>query len=193
VDKKKTEILLDLAEQNEGYVSSASAASFGIAQTYLSEVKDSGLFVKVSKGLYLKRGFERDPFFELSFRYKKVVFGLRSALYLRGLTDEPILEVNLPLNYLTQGIEGVRARHVGEKEYGLGQTLAVTKQGNLVMTYSLERIMIDLLRRNGEFAKDEFVSLWLAAKNKNPYHDSLLSLAEAFHVEGEFALMDRLY
>jgi hypothetical protein len=159
----------------------------------LSEVKDSGLFIKVSKGLYLKRGFERDPFFELSFRYKKVVFGLRSALYLRGLTDEPTLEVNLPLNYLTQGIEGVRARHVGEKEYGLGQTLAVTKQGNLVMTYSLERIMIDLLRRNGEFTKDEFVSLWLAAKNKNPYHDSLLSLAEVFHVEGEFALMDRLY
>ncbi len=182
-----------MAEENEGYVSSASAASYGIAQTYLSEIKESGLFTKVCKGLYIKRGFERDPFFEMSFRYHKAVFALRSALYLHGLTNEIAFEVNLPLNYLTKGISGASARHVGQKEYTAGQILAVTKHGNLVTTYSLERTMIDLLRRHEEFSTEEFVSLWREAKKKNPYREVLLALASDFHVQGEFLLMDRLY
>ena len=193
MSKKKTEILFDLAEQNDGYVSVASAQENGIAQTYLSLACESGLFAKVSKGLYLKRGYEHDPFYELAFRYRKCVFALRSALYLHGLSDVCTYEIHLPLNYQNKGIEGASVRHVGEKEYGVGQILAVTPHGNLVNTYSIERCMVDLLRRNQEFAKEEFVDIWLRAKKKNPYPEVLRHIAQAFHVEGELDLMNRLY
>ncbi len=193
MDKKKTALLLDLAATNDGYVSVAEAKAYGIAQTYLCAAEEAGLFAKVSKGLYLKKGFERDRFYELFFRYHKAVFSLRSALFLHGLSDSETLAVNLPTNYLTKGIEGIACRHVGEKEYGLGQSLVVTPRGNLVNSYDLERTLIDLLRYNESFSKEKFLSLWLRGKEKSPYPEKLFSYAEAFHVDGELRLMMRLY
>ena len=192
MEKKKTAILLELAEENDGYVSVSQAKDFGIAQTYLSSASEEGLFTRISKGLYLKRGYARDPFYELFFQYHKVVFSLRSALYLHGLSHEENLEVNLPLNYLTKGIPDIPCRHVGAKEYGLGQALVITPRGNMVNSYDLERTMIDLLRQHERFSKEEFLSLWRKGKEKSPYVEKLRDYAEAFHVEGELSLMMRL-
>ena len=188
MEKKKTELLFDMAEANDGYVSVAEARQNGLAQTYLSLAEEAGLFLRVCKGLYRKKGSPEDPFYELSFRYRKAVFSFRSALYLHGLTDQQALEVHLPQNYLTQGIEGIPCRHVGAKEYGLGQALAVTPLGNLVPTYDLERTLIELLRRQKEFSKEEFLFLWKKGLRKKPYEEKLFFYADKFHIVGELEL-----
>ena len=191
--KKNTEVLFDLAEQNDGYVSVAEARGFGLAQTYLCAAEEEGLFTKVTKGLYLKRGYARDTFYELSFRYHKVVFARKSALFLHGLSKEETVEATLPLNYLTSGIEGLPCRHVGQKEYALGLSYVVTPRGNLVNCYDLERTLIDLLRYKDLFDKETFLSLWMKGKEKAPYFEKLRSYADAFHVEGELSLMEKLF
>ena len=190
--KKNDELLLDLADENDGYVSAASARENGIAQTYLSSMCAQGIFLKAGKGLYRKRGYEADPFFELRFRYAKAVFSLDSCLFLHGLTDTSALSVHLPTNYLTHGIEGVSCRHVGEKEYSLGQSLVVTPRGNLVMAYDIERTLIELIRQQSRFSKEEFLSLWENGKKKSPYPSKLAQYAQAFHVEGELSLLQKL-
>lgn len=193
MEKKKTAILLELAEDNDGYVSVAQAREFGIAQTYLSSATEEGYFVKISKGLYLKKGYSRDPYFELFFQYHKAVFSFRSALYLHGLSPSETVEVSLPLNYLTKGIPDIACRHVGAKEYGLGMALVITPRGNMVNSYDLERTLVDLLRHHDDFTKEEFLSLWAKGKEKSPYWDKLRAYAEAFHVEGELSLLRQLY
>ena len=193
MDKKKLERLLDLSDANDGYVSVAEAKGLGIAQTYLCSLEEDGLFQKVSKGLYLKKGYLRDPFYETAFRYRRVVFSFYSALYLHGLLQQERLSVNLPANYLTKGIEGIACRHVGEKEYSLGQCLVVTPRGNLVSSYDLERTMVDLIRHMEEFSNEEFLSLWKKGKEKSPYLEKLLRYGEEFHVSGELRLLLRLY
>ena len=193
MDKKKTEVLFDLAEQNDGYVSVAEAASFGLAQTYLCAAEEEGLFQRISKGLYLKRGFQRDVFYELTFRYRKAVFARASALYLHGLSDIASVEVNLPLNYFTSGIGEIPCRHVGQKEYTLGLSYVVTPRGNLVNCYDLERTLIDLIRYRDSFSKEDFLSCWLKGKEKSPYQEKLEAYASAFHVEGELSLLQKLY
>ena len=190
--KKNDELLLDLADENDGYVSASIARENGIALSYLSSMCESGIFTRVGKGLYRKRGYEPDPFFELSFHYGKAVFSLDSCLYLHGLTPVLALSVNLPANYLTKGIEGASCRHVGEKEYLTGQSLVVTPKGNLVMAYDLERTLIDLLRAHERFSKEEFIALWQAGKKKSPYLGKLAQYAQAFHVEGELSLVEQL-
>ncbi len=190
--KKNDELLLDLADENDGYVSVAAARENGIAQTYLSSMCAQGIFSKVGKGLYRKRGYEADPFFELRFRYGKAVFSLESCLYLHGLSPTLTLSVNLPANYLTHGIDGVTCRHVGEKEYMTGQSLVVTPKGNLVMAYDLERTLIELIRQQDRFGKEEFLSLWENGQKKSPYPSKLARYAEAFHVEGELSLLLKL-
>ena len=193
MDIKKTAVLLDLAERNDGYVSVSEAADFGVAQTYLCSAEEDGLFQKISKGLYLKKGYPHDRFYEVAFRYRKTVFARRSALYLHGLLEEETLEANLPSNYLTSGISGVRARHAGKKEYELGISLIVTPRGNLVNTYDLERTLIDVLRDIDSYTKEELLSIWEKAKEKSPYQDKMDAYASAFHVEGELSLMRKLY
>lgn len=193
MDKKKTELLFELAEQNDGYVSVAEARNLGVAQTYLCMAEEEGLFQKVSKGLYLRRGAAKDPFYELTFRYHKAIFARASALYLHGLTDTPVMEVNLPMNYFTSGIEGASSRHAGAKEYSLGFSYVVTPTGNLVNCYDIERTLIDVLRHKDSFTKEEFLSIWLKGKEKSPYAEKLRQYAEAFHVEGELSLMQKLF
>ena len=107
MDKKKAYQILELADNHDGYVSVEEAKAHGIAQTYLSEEEKQGLFRRVAKGLYLKRGYPLDPYFLLHYKYKKAVFSLRSALALHGLIDSDEISVNLPNNYMTKGIEGV--------------------------------------------------------------------------------------
>lgn len=193
MDKKKTEILFDIVEDNDGYVSVSLARDFGVFQTYLCALEEQGFFTKVSKGLYVRKGYPRDIFYELSFRYHKAVFALPSALYLHHLAEEEVLQVNLPTNYLTSGIEGIKCRHVGEKEYRLGQSLVVTPRGNLVNSYDLERTLIDLLRARNNYEKEVFLSLWDKGMKKVPYRERLHSYAQAFHVEGELELLEYLY
>ncbi|MCR5348673.1 MAG: type IV toxin-antitoxin system AbiEi family antitoxin domain-containing protein [Bacilli bacterium] len=193
MEEKKTAVLLEYADLNDGYVSVESAKGQGIAQTYLSFAEKEGLFTKVSKGLYIKRGYMRDPFYELAFRYRKAVFSLKSCLFLHGVTQEETLEVHLPRNYCTHGIEGVSSRHVGEKEFTLGQSIVVTPRGNFVNGYDLERTMIDLLRNRVRYGKDDFLFLWRACKEKSPYREKLEAYAQAFHVEGELSLLDYLF
>ena len=193
MDKKKLTRLLDLSDANDGYVSVSEAKGLGIAQTYLCSLEEDGLFKKVSKGLYLKKGYARDVFYETSFRYRRAVFSFPSTLFLHGLVEEEHLSVNLPLNYLTQGIEGIACRHVGEKEYGLGQALVVTPRGNLVSSYDLERTMVDLVRHHEDFEINTFISIWRKAKEKSPYLEKLLAYAREFHVDGEIRLLLRLY
>ena len=192
MNKKKTEVLFDLADINGGYVSALEARENGVAQTYLSLVVKEGLFLKVSKGLYIRKGSVRDPFYELGFRYHKAVFCRQTALYLHGLIEEPALEVNLPLNYLNKGIPHVHVHHAGAKEYSLGQIFVVTPRGNLVNSYSLERTMVDLLREKERYGKQEFLRLWHKAKEKSPYMEELRRLAEAFHVAGELTMVEFL-
>lgn len=193
MEVKKTEILLDLAEQNDGYVSVAEAASFGVAQTYLCMAEEEGLFQKVSKGLYRKRGFASDRFYELSFRFRKIVFARKSALFLHGIATDEDYEVNLPLNYMNGGIEGVACVHAGKKEYEVGQSILVTPRGNLANSYDLERTLIDLLRHHDQFDKDTFLALWNKGNEKSPYPEKLDAYARQFHVEGELSLLRKLY
>jgi predicted transcriptional regulator of viral defense system len=160
VDKKKAYQILELADNHDGYVSVEEAKAHGIAQTYLSEEEKQGLFRRVAKGLYLKRGYPLDPYFLLHYKYKKAVFSLRSALALHGLIDSNEINVNLPNNYMTKGIEGAKSRHVGNKEFNVGLALAVTPNGTLVPCYDIERSVLDTIRYLDQFTRAELSLIW---------------------------------
>jgi len=193
VNKKKNEILLDLIENNDGYISVQEAKENGIERTYLFSLEEDGYLRKVARGLYLRKGLEVDPFYLIHFTYKRASFSLRSSAFLQGLLPlDPVLSVNLPAGYMTKGIEGARCRHVGEKEYALGLSLAVSPNGTLVPCYDLERTMIDILRYQGAFSKEELKTSLQEGFKKNPYQEKLEAYAKAFHCEAELRLVQKL-
>ena len=192
MDKKKAYQILELADNHDGYVSVEEAKAHGIAQTYLSEEEKQGLFRRVAKGLYLKRGYPLDPYFLLHYKYKKAVFSLRSALALHGLIDSDEISVNLPNNYMTKGIEGAKSRHVGNKEFNVGLALAVTPNGTLVPCYDIERSVLDTIRYLDQFTRAELSLIWKGAYAKGMDEEKLIEYAKTFHVEGEVRLIKKM-
>lgn len=193
MNKKKNEILLDLIENNDGYISVQEAKENGIERTYLFSLEEDGYLRKVARGLYLRKGLEVDPFYLIHFTYKKAAFSLRSSAFLQGLLPlEQTLSVNLPAGYMTKGILGAKSRHVGEKEYALGLSLAVSPNGTLVPCYDLERTMIDIIRYQESFSKEELEAALIEGFKKNPYQEKLDSYAKAFHLEAELKLIQKL-
>ncbi len=180
-EKKSFEILV-LAENNNGYISVKEAKQAGIAQQYLVLAEEAGQFVKASRGLYVKKGYPLDPYYILQFRYKKAVFSSLSALYLHGLIEErKEICVNLPRGYLTHGIKGVNARHTSEKEYNVGQGLAVSPNGHLVESYDIERTFLDAFRERDEWNLD-MKNIFERFKKKGFDKDKLLLYAAEFHL-----------
>ncbi len=190
VKQKKSELLLQVIDNNDGYVSVKEAGEKGIERTYLMDLVESGYLRKVGRGLYLKRGLPLDPYYLLHFTYRKAVFAGASALYLHGLIDEnEILEVILPANYMTKGIEGAKSRHVGKKEYEAGLSLTVSPHGTLVPCLDLERTLIDTIRYIDRFGKETWQHVWERGLSKNPYRSKLEDYARAFHCESALSVI----
>lgn len=194
MDTRKINRLKVLAENNDGYVSVEDAKAIGIAQTYLGLAVEMGEFQKVGKGLYLAKGYARDDYHLLHHRYKKAVFSFLSSAYLHGLLEEePPLQVYLPTNYMTKGIEGASCRHYGDKEYNTGLSLIVSPRGSIVPCYDIERTLIDILRRREEMPKSRFLSIFEKAKKIGFYEEKLWKYASLFHVEEELKLLFYLF
>lgn len=168
MNQKKAYLLLELADDNDGYVSVEDAKLHGIEQTYLVEEEKQGLFKKVAKGLYLRTGYEEDRYYITHFIYKKAVYARRSCAILHGLIEEDgkVPMINLPANYMTGGIDGASCRHVGKKELETGVSLVVSPSGNLVLGYDIERVFIDALRYPSDYSQKELESLIKKALNQ---------------------------
>ncbi|MGM9813606.1 MAG: hypothetical protein ACI32C_01675 [Candidatus Enteromonas sp.] len=181
--KKRIEELLDLAELNDGYVSVDEAKKNGIEQTYLCLGEEMGIFQKATKGLYIKKGYLVDPYFILHFRYRKAVFALRSALYLHGLAPMPEkIEVALPRNYMTSGIEGASCIRKSKEKYLLGLSLAVSPHGPLVPVYDKEMTVLDVILYRDRFEDQEYKDILDDLLDKGLDKEKLFHYAEELKV-----------
>ncbi len=193
MEKKKLATLLEIAENNDGYVSTDDLKRESIERAYLSMALEEGLFRRVGKGLYLRKGHEEDPYYLLHHTYKKAVFALSSAVALWGIGEDKPLMAYLPTGYMTAGIPNAKTRHVGKKEYALGQTLIITKKGNIVPTYDLERTLLDVIRHPSIYKKEELTRILKAGFAKEPSKEKLEAYAKAFHCLEALRFAEALY
>lgn len=177
--EKKSFQILELADNNNGYISVKEAERFAIAQEYLVQAEEAKQFVKAARGLYVKKGYPLDPYYILQFTYKKAVFSLSSALYLHELCDkDPQITVNLPRGYMTKGIKGTTSKHCSDTAFYLGQSLIFTNYGHIVTTYDLERTFIDAYMHRDELKLD-MKEIFERAKKHGMDKTKLLSYAKS--------------
>ena len=181
--EKKSFEILELAENNNGYISVKEAQRFSIPQQYLVLAQEAGQFVKAARGLYVKKGYPLDPYYILQFTYKKAVFSLSSALYLHELCDkDPKIVVNLPRGYMNKGIPNAVFKHLNKNDFYLGQSLIFTNYGHIVTTYDLERTFIDAYKHRDEL-KINMKDIFLKAQKKGLEKERLLIYAKELGVE----------
>ncbi|MBS5063348.1 MAG: type IV toxin-antitoxin system AbiEi family antitoxin domain-containing protein [Hungatella hathewayi] len=183
-----TDIILQLAEKNNGIVTTSMVTAAGISRGNLNYLVDMGKLEKTSRGVYILPEAWEDEFINLQSRFKRGVFSHETALFLYDLTDRTPnhYDMTFPSHYnLTSAKkENVRCTQVTEPLYEIGIELAYTPNGNTVHAYNPERTLCDILRPRShvdiQIVAEAFKSY---TKQKNKNIPRLSEYARLFKVE----------
>ena len=194
MDEKKSYQLLQFAEDHDGYVSVSEAKRFGLHQTYLVQGEEEGQFIKVCKGLYIRKGTPIDPYYILHFRYPKAVFCGSTAAYLYHWIDQDDKQpqVKLPRNYMTKGLPGYRCVHESVNTYPIGIGLTLTRYGQFVPITDKERTLIDIVTHEKDYETTQFRQIVTSAFHDDLDFQRLNTYAEAFGAQLTIALLIKL-
>lgn len=149
----KLEDIIELANQNNGYLHGGMIKENHIPRTYLSRLLSKGAIHRVASGIYITdRGVE-DAFYIQHLRFGNLVYSGDTALFLNGLSNRqsPDYEASFPYGTSAPKIEGFRVRQSRKSTFGLGVTEVETPFGNIVKAYDKERCICDLFLRPGEY------------------------------------------
>ena len=145
-----TQQILDLAQKNNGVITSSMVVEAGLSRGSLKYLADLGKLVKTARSIYILPGAWEDEFVSLQERFKRGIFSLETALFLWNLTDRTPAKYHMTFpgtyNLSKPKAEGILCSGAKEPYYSLGITKAKTPSGNTVAVYDAERTLCDVLR-----------------------------------------------
>jgi len=160
---QQQELITKHLHETGGIITSSWCRQNNIPTIYLSRMVKAGSLEQVDKGLYLStEDSNYDEFFIFQHRYSKTIFSYETALYLLGLTDKIIqnLEVTVKNHYKFNGTpQNVTIHYVNDDLFTLGAIEIKTPYGNIVRTYSAERIVCDFIKNKDKCDIEVYVKL----------------------------------
>lgn len=168
------EKILEMANENNGIVTSAQITSAGINREHLKVLVEKGLLERSERGIYIVPTNFDDEMFNLQMRFKRGIFSHETALFLMDLTDQTPNKYSMtfPLGYNTTALksESVKYYRVKNEFYEIGLIIGKSPSGNAIRYYSAERTLCDILKgRSGtdiQIVTDAF-KRYARSKNKN--------------------------
>lgn len=148
-DKSNMEIIIELMNNNNGYITSKLITSLGIHRMYLSILQKEKVIEKVANGVYMDVNKLEDSYYVFSISTPNVVFSHMMALYFYGLSIKAPTEqydITVYNNYFNYKIKNHNVFYVSKDIYNLGLTEIETPAGNKVKSYDIERSICDIIR-----------------------------------------------
>lgn len=146
---EKLELIKKLAEVNNGIVTNRMTDVLDVNREYIANLKNNKELEKVGRGIYQLKNNIDDKYYEIAYKYKKVVFSHMCALNLYGLTEQMPYKytVTVPSGYHINGRSiNSKVYYVKKDIYELGLTKVNTPSGNLVKAYDIERCICDIIK-----------------------------------------------
>lgn len=145
------ERILQMAQENNGTVTSAMVTQAGISRGNLKYLCDKGRLERSGRGVYILPEVWDDEMYILQTRYKRGIFSHDTALFLWGLTDRTPNQfcMTFPASYNISSAkkENIKISQSVESLYELGLTEIKTPAQNTVKVYNRERTLCDILRK----------------------------------------------
>ena len=153
----KSEDIIKLANEHNGYLYGAIIKEHRIPRTYVCRLHKQGKLHRVASGIYITENGVEDVFFIQRLRFGNLVFSGDTALFLNGLSNRqsPDYEASFPYGTSLPKIEGFRIRQSRKASFALGVTEVETPFGNFVKAYDRERCICDLFLRPDEYDAEE--------------------------------------
>jgi predicted transcriptional regulator of viral defense system len=165
--------VLTLAQTHNGTVTTSMVTDAGIPRYCLKLLIDRNLLIKAGRGIYVLPEVWEDELYILQYTYRKGVFSHETALWLLGFTDRTPQKYTMtfPVGYHTASLsEKVHFRQTINNLYELGISSIRSPGGHMVVAYSIERTLCDIVR--GENAQDiqlvqQAVKKYISSKGRN--------------------------
>ena len=183
-----SEQILKMAEENNGFVTSAQISEAGILRGNLKNLTDKGLLERSARGVYVLPEVFEDEFINLQTQFKKGIFSGETALFLHGYSDRTPLKFRMtfPAEYNTTMLRAKNVIFVRTKEslYNLGVCNVKTPGGNTVKAYNLEKTLCDILRGSSHTDIQSITDAYKKYARSETRNIPLLSeYAKKLHVE----------
>lgn len=147
---KCEENILQLAEFQNGIVTTLEVTKANIPRRCLGSLVDLGLLQRVERGVYTLPEAWEDDLFILQNRFSRGIFSHETALYLHELTDRTPIKYTMtfPFGYnLTNVVkQGIIAKSTNMDLYSLGKITVMSPAENTLYTYDIERTLCDVVR-----------------------------------------------
>ena len=145
----KEKEIINIANENNGYLYSDIMKKNGIESTYVSRLVKKGLLTKVASGIYITSMGIEDIFFINSVRFSRIIYSGDTAVFLNGLSNKqfPDYEAMVPYGTNIPVVDGFVIRQSRKKDFNFGVTEVETPFGNKVKCYDKERCICDLFIR----------------------------------------------
>ncbi len=185
-----TDTLMDIAMNNNGYVTSTQATDADIPRRKLAEAVIAGELIQVARGLYALPDVWEDPLYIAQYRFSRGIFSDDTALFLHGMTDRApfALTMTFPRSYNASSAReaGIICRTCADDLLDLGLCTVKTEYSNIVRAYNIERTLCDLMR--GQSTPDSqlitpTMKVYVRSKSCDPV--KLVAYARALGVESK--------
>lgn len=182
---KKTDILKNFIEKNNGVLLTSDVVNMNIHKQYIKILCNEGYIKKVEKGVYVKKGKNINDFFLLQQRYKSGIFSHNTALYFYHLTDRTPQKIDLTFkNKIRLQNKLINSHYVKEEYLNIGLTSLKFNDNTNVQCYDIERTIIDIIRDRNKIDIQIFntaIKEYMKMKDKNLIR--LAKYAKIFKVE----------
>ena len=146
------DMILQLAKENNGTVTSAMVTEAGISRASLKYLTDKGRLERTGRGVYVLPNIFEDEIFTLQSRFKRGVFSCETALFLWDLTDRTPNHYSMTFPY-SYNPSGAKAQNIKctvsvAELFEIG--IIKTPGQNLVRVYNRERTLCDVLKKGSK-------------------------------------------
>ena len=148
-DKSNIEIIEELMEKNNGYITSKELDMFDIHRMYLSIMQEKGIIKKVASGIYIDTNKAIDNYYVFGLSMPNIIFSHMTALYFYGLSINDmndVYDVTVKRSYNSAHLRKHNVFYVDNDIYELGLIEMETPMGNKVKAYDVERCICDIIR-----------------------------------------------
>ena len=149
INKSNIEIIQQLMEKNNGYITAKELANFDISRNYLSIMTHKNMIEKVAKGIYIDSKKIEDVYYVFSVSTPKIIYSHMTALYFHNLSikaPDNFFDITVTKKYHNPKLKKHNVFYVDDKYYDIGVIEVETPQGNKVKAYDMERCICDIIR-----------------------------------------------
>lgn len=142
-------LIIDIMNNNHGYITSKEITNKGIHRMYLKKLCDDGIIEKVGTGVYIDKAIIPDYYYIMSLELPNIVYSHMTALYFHDLSikaPNDSFDITVPNNYYNYKLKKHNVFYCDKDSYEIGITNVKTPMGHLVKAYDMERCICDIIK-----------------------------------------------